>query len=80
MYECRCDGRLKTKTEESTRLAYTGLVVELEHLKMKTRLIDETFASVSALIFFFSHPVETGVSAAISFFTLFQKSLSCSRR
>ena len=25
---------------------YTGLVVELEHLKIKTRLIDEMFASV----------------------------------
>ena len=38
--------RLKTKTEDPTRLAYTGLVVELEHLKIKTRLIDEKFASV----------------------------------
>jgi len=25
MYECRCDKRLKTKAEESTRLAYTGV-------------------------------------------------------
>ena len=41
IYECRCDERLKTKTEESTRLTYTGLVVELEHLKIKTSLIDE---------------------------------------
>ena len=46
IYEYRCDERLKTKTEESTRLTYTGLVVELEHLKIKTRLIDEKFASV----------------------------------
>ena len=46
IYECRCDGRLKTKAEESTRLAYTGLLVELEHLKIKTTLIDEMFASV----------------------------------
>ncbi len=38
--------RLKTKDEESTRLAYTGLFVELEHLKIKTTLIDEMFASV----------------------------------
>ncbi len=30
MYEYRCDERLKTKTEESTRLTDTGLVVELE--------------------------------------------------
>jgi hypothetical protein len=37
---------LKTKTEESTRLSDTGLVVELEHLKTKTRLIDKKFASV----------------------------------
>ena len=27
------------------RLGYTGLVVELEHLKMETRLIDEKFAN-----------------------------------
>jgi hypothetical protein len=38
--------RLKTKKEESTRLSDTGLVVELEHLKTKMRLIDEKFASV----------------------------------
>jgi hypothetical protein len=46
MYEYRSDERLKTKTEESTRLVDTGLVVELEHLKIKTRLIDEMFTSV----------------------------------
>ena len=46
IYECRCDERLKTKAEESTRLACTGLVVELEHLKIETTLIDEMFASV----------------------------------
>jgi hypothetical protein len=46
IYEYRCDERLKTKTEESTRLTDTGLVVELEHLKIKTRLIDEKFPSV----------------------------------
>jgi hypothetical protein len=44
--ECRCDERLKTKDEESTRLTYTGLLGELEHLKIKTRLIEEKFASV----------------------------------
>ena len=32
--------------EESTRLAYTGLLGELQHLKIETRLIDEMFASV----------------------------------
>ena len=46
IYECRCDERLKTQSEESTRLTYTGLVEELEHLKIKTRLIDEKFVSV----------------------------------
>jgi hypothetical protein len=46
IYECRCDERLKTKTEESTRLGYTGLIGELEHLKIKTRLIDDMFAGV----------------------------------
>jgi hypothetical protein len=30
IYECRCDERIKTKAEESTRLIYTGLVGELE--------------------------------------------------
>jgi len=38
IYECRCDERLQTKTKEFTRLTYTGLLVELEHLKIKTRL------------------------------------------
>jgi hypothetical protein len=32
IYEYRCDERLKTKNEESTRLTDTGLVVELEYL------------------------------------------------
>ncbi len=40
------DERLKTKNEKSTRLSDTGLVVELEHLKTKTRLKDEKFTSV----------------------------------
>jgi len=43
IYECRYDERLKTKVEESTRLTYTGLLGELEHLKIETRLIDEMF-------------------------------------
>jgi hypothetical protein len=33
-------------TEESTSLGYTGLFVELEHLKIKTTLIHEMFVSV----------------------------------
>ncbi len=44
IYECRCNGRLQTK--RFTRLSHTGLVVELEHLKIKTRLTNEKFASV----------------------------------
>ena len=46
IYECRCDERLQTKTKEFTRLTHTGLVVELEHLEIETRLIDEMLASV----------------------------------
>ncbi len=43
-YECRCNERLQTK--KFIRLTHTGLVVELEHLKIKTRLTNEKFASV----------------------------------
>ncbi len=46
IYECRCDERLKTKAKGSTHLAYTGLLVELEHLKIETTLIDDMFVSV----------------------------------
>jgi hypothetical protein len=46
IYECRCDERLQTKTKEFTRLTHTGLVVELEHPEIETRLIDEKFANV----------------------------------
>ncbi len=45
-YEYRCDERLKVKVEGCTRLVYTGLREGLEHLKIKTRLINEMFASV----------------------------------
>ena len=45
IYQCRCDERLQTKSKEFTRLAYTGLVLELEHLKIETRLINESFAN-----------------------------------
>jgi hypothetical protein len=44
--ECRDDERLKTKDEESTLLSDTGLLGELEHLKIKTRLVDQKFVSV----------------------------------
>ena len=42
IYECRCDERLKTKAEESTRLSYTGLLGELgelENLKIQCCLL-----------------------------------------
>ena len=42
----RCDERLKARVEESTCLTYTGLLGELEHLRIETRFIDEKFASV----------------------------------
>jgi hypothetical protein len=44
--EYRCDERLKTKDEESTCLGGTGLHEELEHLKIKTRLINEKLVDV----------------------------------
>jgi hypothetical protein len=44
--EYRCDERLKTKAEESTCLVYTGLHEELEHLKIKTRLINTKLVNV----------------------------------
>jgi hypothetical protein len=46
VYECRCDKIIKGKAEGSTRLTYAGLRGELEHMKIKTRLIDERFESV----------------------------------
>jgi hypothetical protein len=39
-------GAIKTEVEESTCLVYTGLLVELEHLKIKTTLIVEMFTNV----------------------------------
>ncbi len=45
IYECRCDERLQTKSKEFARLTYAGLVVELEQLKIETRLIDEKFVN-----------------------------------
>ncbi len=43
---CRCYERLQPNTKEFTRLTYTELVLELEHLKIETRLITEMFANV----------------------------------
>ncbi len=45
IYGFRCDERLKTKVEESTHLVCTLLCAELEHLKIETRLTDETSSS-----------------------------------
>ena len=50
-HECRYDERLKTKAEESTRLAYTELLGELEDLKINRR---EVTRSLRAAVFFFS--------------------------
>jgi hypothetical protein len=48
MYEYRCDERLKARVEGSTRVVtvYTGLCGGLEHLKIETRLTDESFGCV----------------------------------
>ncbi len=46
LYECRCDERLKAKSEGSTSLTYTGLSEGLEHLKIETKLVNEMFVSV----------------------------------
>ena len=43
---CRCNERLKAKTDGSTRLTYTGLHGELEHQKIETRLVGESFECV----------------------------------
>jgi hypothetical protein len=49
IYEYRCDERLNTKVEGSTRLIYTGLSGGLEHRKIETRLTDEKFDSVTCV-------------------------------
>ena len=49
IYECRCDERLKAKTEGSTRLTYTGLCGGLGHLKPSDR--DEFKRSYSHSIY-----------------------------
>ena len=42
---CRCNERIKAKTG-SKRLTYTGLRGELEHLKIETKFIGESFGCV----------------------------------
>ncbi len=43
---CRCYERLQPNTKDFTHLSYTELVLELEYLKIETRLITEMFANV----------------------------------
>ena len=43
---CRCNERLKSKTEGSTHLLYTGLYGVRGHLKIEAMLKDERFESV----------------------------------
>jgi hypothetical protein len=47
IYECRCDERLKTKAEESTRLTYTNCLLLIDKARAKDKillLIDEAKA------------------------------------
>jgi hypothetical protein len=46
IWGCRCYERLQPNTKEFTRLSYTELVLELEHLKIEARLITEMFTNV----------------------------------
>ncbi len=46
VWSIKVDLTIIDTSEKSTRLVYTGLIGELEHLKIKTRSIDEKFASV----------------------------------
>jgi hypothetical protein len=58
---CRCNDRLKSTTEGSTRLVYTGFLGGLEHPKIETRLIDQRFASVMGgmfLLFIINRQIE----------------------
>jgi hypothetical protein len=56
--KCRCDERLQTKTKEFTRLPYTGLVLELEHLKIETRLILPPLPKKKSVNFFFGQELK----------------------
>jgi hypothetical protein len=56
IYECRCNRRLQSK--RFTCLSHTGLVVELEHLKIKTRLTKEKFASLKGECEFVCHALK----------------------
>ena len=43
---CRCNERLKVKTDGSKELVYTGLSGDVEHITIQTRLTDESFKCV----------------------------------
>ena len=43
---CRCNETLQAKTDESKCLAYAGLLGDLEHLTIETRVIGERFECV----------------------------------
>jgi hypothetical protein len=44
IYECRCDERLKSKTEKSTRLVYTTLTNrDVEHEPQVVKISDRVF-------------------------------------
>jgi hypothetical protein len=65
MYDCLCDERLKPKDDESTFLTYTGLLEELKYLKIKTRLIDEKFASVMCDLDVMGDPSKSSLSLVL---------------
>jgi hypothetical protein len=46
IWGCWCYERLQPNTKEFTLLTYNELVLELEHLKIETRLITEMFVNV----------------------------------
>ncbi len=46
---CRCNERLKAKTDGSKHLTYTGLHGDLEHLTIETRLIQPCDEDVANL-------------------------------
>ena len=43
---CRCNERLKDKTDGCKSLTYTGLLGDVEHLTIETRLIVKSFEYV----------------------------------
>ena len=78
IYESRCDERLQTKTKRFTCLPYTGLILELEHLKIETRLISERFANAMGKL---TNPIaEKRCSQAFFFFKRTARSVCVKER